>query len=41
MGLTERLGRDVNATSRPRRVVTTHGKAVARSWRGTARLGCG
>jgi hypothetical protein len=27
------LGRDVNTTSRPRRVITAHGKAVAGSWR--------
>jgi hypothetical protein len=38
-------GRDANATSRRRCVVTAHGKAVAGSWRGTAwgtvRLGRG
>jgi hypothetical protein len=40
-GMTEGLGRDVNATSRPRRMVAAHGKVVAGSWRGTARLGLG
>jgi hypothetical protein len=38
-GMTEGLGHDMNATSRPRRVVVAHGKVVVRSWRGTARLG--
>jgi hypothetical protein len=34
-------GRDANTTSRPRHVVTAHGKAVAGSWRGMARPGRG
>jgi hypothetical protein len=41
----QRLGRDANATSRPRRGVAAHGEAVARARRGwgagMARLGCG
>jgi hypothetical protein len=32
----QRIGRDANATSRRRRVVTAHGKAVAGPWRGKA-----
>jgi hypothetical protein len=32
----QRVGRDANATSRRRCVVTAHGKAVAGSWRGKA-----
>jgi hypothetical protein len=34
-------GRDANATSRSRRMVAAHGKAVAGSWHSTARLGRG
>jgi hypothetical protein len=35
----QRLGRDANVTSRPRRGVDAHGEAVAQAWRGWARSG--
>jgi hypothetical protein len=35
------LGRDANATSRPRRVVTARSEAVAGSWRGDGGCGAG